>query len=450
MGGLFRFTSQTVLVTLDKKYFSESSQEMERFVVEASIWKNRSFLQLWSAQLTANIGDQFYSFALLWYLLQATKSGTALSLLVIPEMVAGLLFLLVGGVLADRYSPRLLMVGSDLARILVVISVGIMAALGIEEFAFFLLAQFLIGIFSSLFQPARTVALKAVVPLEQLNRANAILDTTFRTIRILAPMTIGLLASKVPIATLFFVNAGSYLISAFFLFALKGVILHKKDDQAKVKMTPAQYVKDIGTGIGELKRNHFLFLILFFSNVGFIVWMVCWNVGFPFLAEGMAQGDGSVLAVLIGSYGIGNLLGSLYMARAVYTRYMFLIITGWAIQAVGFLFLTLGTQFHWLAYVAAAVAGVGGPLIGIPTVTAIQTKASDSNTGKIFSINMLMFTFFSMLSSVLGAAWLGKWPVEQLFLVSGLFLTILSIIGFALERKMNRQHQSATHQSHSV
>lgn len=105
--------------------------------MELSLWRNRSFVKLWFAQMTANIGDQFYSFALLWYLLQATKSGTALSLLVIPEMVAGLLFFLVGGVLADRYNPRLLMVGSDLARILVAIAVGIMAALGIEQFSFF-------------------------------------------------------------------------------------------------------------------------------------------------------------------------------------------------------------------------------------------------------------------------------------------------------------------------
>ncbi|WP_342405718.1 MFS transporter [Brevibacillus sp. FSL K6-2834] len=146
----------------------------------SALWKNRSFLLLWLAQLTANIGDQCYSFALLWYLLQATQSGTALSLLAIPEMTAGLLFYLIGGVLADRYNPRSLMVGADLARISVAVLVGIMTALGVKQFAFFLAAQFLIGVFSSLFHPARTVALKAIVPIEQLSRSNAILDTTFR------------------------------------------------------------------------------------------------------------------------------------------------------------------------------------------------------------------------------------------------------------------------------
>lgn len=410
--------------------------------MEASLWKNRSFLLLWFAQMTANIGDQFYGFALLWYLLQATKSGTALSLLVIPEMVAGLLFLLVGGVLADRFSPRLLMVGSDMARVVVAICVGIMAAVGIEQFAYFLLAQFLLGIFSSLFQPARTVALKAVVPLEQLNRANAILDTTFRTVRILAPMTIGLLAAAVPLSTLFFVNAGSYLLSVFFLYAIKGTLQPSRSSSISVRLTPAQYVRDIGTGIGELRRNHLLLLILLFSNFGFIVWMVCWNVGFPFLADGMSQGDGSVLAILIGCYGIGNLLGSLYMAQAVYSRYMLIVILGWSFQALGFLLLTLGMEFHWLAYIAAGIAGIGGPLNGIPSLTAVQTMATDHNMGKIFSINMLMFTFFSMVSSILGAVWLGKWPVEQLFLGSGLFLVVICTVGFILERKMHRKQEA--------
>lgn len=415
--------------------------------MEAStaLWKNASFLRLWLAQMTANIGDQCYSFALLWYLLQATQSGTALSLLAIPEMVAGLLFYLIGGVLADRYSPRLLMVGADLARILVVITVGIMALFGIEQFSFFLIAQFLLGLFSSLFQPARTVALKAVVPLEHLGRANAILDTTLRTVRILAPMTIGLLASSVPLSTLFFVNAASYLVSVFFLYAIRGS-LHNRTLAPTSKMTPRQYLLDIAVGIGELKRNRLLLLTLLFSNLGFIVWLVCYNVGFPFLAERMNQGNGSTLAILMGFYGIGNLLGSLYMSRAYYTRHLFVILVGWGFQAGGFLFLSLGGTQHWIAFLGAAIAGVGGPIIGIPTVTAIQVKAADENTGKVYAINMLMFTFFGLLSSSLGAIWLGSLPVAYLFLISSLFLTGICTLGFWLERRS----QIAKHQSHSA
>nr|WP_255688931.1 MFS transporter [Brevibacillus sp. AF8] len=426
-------------------HFIEVSRT-ERVNVDSSpsLWKNSSFLKLWLAQMTASIGDHCYSFALLWYLLQATKSGTVLSLLAIPEMVAGLMFYLVGGVMADRYSPRMLMVGADVARILVAITVGIMVYIGVEEFAFFLAAQFLLGLFSSLFQPARTVALKSAVPQEQLGRANAILDTTFRTIRIIAPMSIGLVASIMPLSTLFFVNAGSYLISVLFLYAIR-ISLTDQQQGSTTKMTPSQYARDIASGLRELKQNRALFLILLFSNMGFLVWQVTYTVGFPFMAERMQQGNGSTLAVLLGFYGIGNLLGSLYMARSFYTRYLFVILVGWVFQAVGFLLLTTGGTAHWVAFLGAAVAGIGGPLIGIPTVTAIQIKASSSSTGKIFAINMLMFTFFCTLSSSLGAIWLGKWPVEQLFLVSGLFLAAMSFAGLLIEKRAPaEQHQSSS------
>ena len=101
-------------------------------------------------------------------------------------------------------------------------------------------------------------------------------------------------------------------------------------------------------------------------------------------------------------------------------------------------------KLHWVAFLGAAVAGVGGPFIGIPTVTAIQIKAGAS-TGKIFSINMLFFTFFSMLSSSLGALWLGSWPVEQLFFASSLFLVVMSATGFAIIKQTSReQHQLAS------
>ncbi|MBE5395496.1 MFS transporter [Brevibacillus borstelensis] len=411
-------------------------------VESSALWKNRSFLLLWLAQLTANIGDQCYSFALLWYLLQATQSGTALSLLAIPEMAAGLLFYLIGGVLADRYNPRSLMVGADLARISVAVLVGIMTALGVKQFAFFLAAQFLIGVFSSLFHPARTVALKAIVPIEQLSRSNAILDTTFRTVRIAAPMTIGVIAARVPLSTLFFINAFAYLLSACFLYAL-GKIPRSGQETVTSRLSAGQYIRDIGYGLKELQTNRLLFVILLFSNMGFLVWQVCWNVGFPFLANEMGQGDSSMLAVLIGFYGIGNLLGSLFMARLQYQRHLLVIIAGWLVQAVGFLLLTQGLALHWLAFLAAAIAGVGGPLIGIPTVTAIQTKAADSNTGKIYALNMLMFTGFSMLSSSMGALWLGTWPVKELFFASGLFLAIMCALGLALERKARQdKHQS--------
>ncbi|MCK9911966.1 hypothetical protein MXD81_22615, partial [Microbacteriaceae bacterium K1510] len=86
--------------------------------------------------------DQFYGIALLWHLLQQTKSAASLSLIAIPEMVAGFLFYMFGGVLADRYNPRKLMVGADVARLVTASLVGVIVFSGAGQLPFFLFMQF--------------------------------------------------------------------------------------------------------------------------------------------------------------------------------------------------------------------------------------------------------------------------------------------------------------------
>lgn len=404
--------------------------------MSSSLWKNQSFLALWLAQVASNIGDQFYSIALLWYLLQKTNSASLLSLIAIPEMVAGFLFYLVGGVLADRYSPRLLMIGADFARLLLVVMVGSFVLLQMSHLAFFLTIQFFIGIFSTLFHPSKTVALKTVVPASQLQRANAILDTTFRTIRIAAPMTIGVIASQLPLSVLFFVNAVSYLFSAV---CTKFVILHdyqaKREANRFVRFSVGHYLSDIRSATREVISSRFLLFVVLFSNLGYLVWQFCWSVGFPVVANKIGHGDAGMLGILVGFYGVGNLLGSLFMTRFHYQNHLLVILTGWLLQAIGFLSLSLFVEHIAIVYLAASIAGLGGPLIGIPSLTAIQTRVSNENTGKVFALNMLTFTFFCVVSSSLGALWLGKWPVELMFGVSGLYLLLSVIIGFWLSKK---------------
>nr|WP_239565285.1 MFS transporter [Brevibacillus fulvus] len=367
---------------------------------------------MWTAQLTSNIGDQFYSIALLWYLLQQTGSSAALSLITIPDMVAGFLFYLIGGVLADRCQPRKLMVGADLARLFIVAAIGLMVYFSDVPFPFFFFAQFLLGIFSTLFQPAKTVALKAMVLPEQLSEANAILDSTFRTVRILAPMSIGVLGGLVPLAGLFFINTFSYLLSALLIRSL-GNDKPQTDASLSAPQNAAAYWRDIAKSFADLRSNRLLFSILLYANMGYLFWMVCWSAGLPTLAKQIGGGDPGTLGLLIGSYGIGNLVSSLFMTRFSYRQHLLVILCGWLAQAVGFV--TLGLADGFILFAAAAVAGIGGPLTGIPTVTAIQTMVQPTNTGKIFSVNMLAQNGFGVLSSLLGAVWFGTWQVHTLF-----------------------------------
>src|SRR5215468_4020006 len=92
-------------------------------VIEGNVQKSasplsvRNFRLLWIGEGISLLGDQFYLIALPWLVLQLTGSalalGTVLALAAIPRAV----FMLIGGALVDRYSPRSVMFASNFARL---------------------------------------------------------------------------------------------------------------------------------------------------------------------------------------------------------------------------------------------------------------------------------------------------------------------------------------------
>ncbi|WP_274363997.1 MFS transporter [Paenibacillus thermotolerans] len=440
--------------------------------MHSPLMKNRPYVMIWLAQIASNIGDQFYSIALLWYLLQKVDSPSSLSLLTIPEMAAGLLFYIVFGAAADRYSPRRLMIGADLARFALIAVVFFLALSDVGALGPFMAVQFGIGMFAALFFPARTVALRRVVPPEQLAQANAIQDSTFRAVRIAAPLAVGALAAFVPLHWLMLVNTISYVASAVFILAANHKAGHAARygganalgpvdplgapaiEAPRAKETVAaiarRFSEDIRSALKELLRKRSLLYTLLFGNMGFIAWQVLWTVGFPVLAAEVASGAGSSVAspggeanggqlgVIVGSYGVGNLIGSLLMTRIPVRTPIYFIVAGWLLLAAGYGIIAAGHASLWLVYVGSAIAGLGGPVIGIPQTTAIQTESEPENTGKIFSLNMLMFTVFCIGSAGFGALGFGNLPVSVMFWCGSAFLAVMcvsALLLYAGERK---------------
>ncbi|WP_232697751.1 MFS transporter [Brevibacillus daliensis] len=402
--------------------------------------RHKPFYLLWTAQITSNIGDQLYSIALLWYLLSSTQSPAALSMIGMPEMIAGFMFYLWGGMLADRYNPGRMMLQSDIARIAIATTVGVAVMFNLTWFPFFLAMQFLIGIFSTLFYPARAVALRTIVAPEHLSQANAILDTTFRTIRIIAPMSIGILANLMPIGYLFFMNAFCYVFSAVCVFMLRSSLPNKQAVSDTVPaVSPTSQWRET---IHELLNKKTLLYILIFCNIGFISWQVIWSVGFPVLASQTGEGDPGRLGILFGFYGVGNLLSSLFMIRFRYHNHLRLITTGWMLCGLGFLVMGMFHDSSMLVNIGAAIAGLSGPLTGIPTITAIQTQSSIGNTGKIFSMNQMIGTIFSLTSSMMGVLFASKLPVTTLFILASGILLVITVMGYVMSSRKIKSVES--------
>ena len=81
-----------------------------------SLFRNRNYSLLYFGQFCSAVGDQLYGMALFWLTYRVTGSSTAMALVGTAEYVPYLIFGLLGGVLADRFDRRRLMIGTGLVR----------------------------------------------------------------------------------------------------------------------------------------------------------------------------------------------------------------------------------------------------------------------------------------------------------------------------------------------
>src|SRR3954447_8489850 len=80
----------------------------------------RNFRLLWIGEGISLLGDQFYMIALPWLVLQLTGSALALGTVMALAGIPRALFMLIGGAFVDRFSPRSVMMMSNLARMVLV------------------------------------------------------------------------------------------------------------------------------------------------------------------------------------------------------------------------------------------------------------------------------------------------------------------------------------------
>jgi hypothetical protein len=98
--------------------------------------RERDFRLLFFGQTVSQIGDAAFVVALGWRAFTLTHEASSLGVVLLVDAAAVVTTLLVGGVLADRYSRRALLVASDLARALVVAGLAVVDATGHLSFAF--------------------------------------------------------------------------------------------------------------------------------------------------------------------------------------------------------------------------------------------------------------------------------------------------------------------------
>lgn len=174
---------------------------------------NTNFLFFVAGWELSMIGDALLRFALPLYLLLSTGNAALMGTLLAWAAVPGILVMPFGGILADRFSKRTLMVGTNLLIGLATLAYGILSG---SHSGYFLTATVLLGLFTleGILTPAAEAAVPILVPKDQLVTANSItfLLTIFSSVG--APILAGFMLERIGLSSIIWLSFILFILAA--------------------------------------------------------------------------------------------------------------------------------------------------------------------------------------------------------------------------------------------
>ncbi len=178
---------------------------------------NRNFRLLTAGQFTSTVGDFCYAVALPWLVLSTHGGpvllGTVLACYGVPRTV----LIPAGGVLADKFGPRAIMLGADVVRCGLVAVLAVFATRHVASLAALGPVAALLGAGEGLFLPASFAIMPGLLEPEQLQAGNAFNSAAVQLGSFLGPVLGGVLVASAGSGPAFAVDAASFAVSALTL-----------------------------------------------------------------------------------------------------------------------------------------------------------------------------------------------------------------------------------------
>ena len=157
-------------------------------------------------QLVSLTGTWMQRVAQDWLVLELTNSGTALGIVTALQFLPSLLFGLWGGLLADRYDKRKLLLATQTGLALVALILGVLDVAGIVQYWQVLVLALALGLVSAIDSPVRQSFVVEMVGPDDLTNAVGLNSTIFNSARILGPAVAGVMITAIGTGWAFVAN----------------------------------------------------------------------------------------------------------------------------------------------------------------------------------------------------------------------------------------------------
>lgn len=403
----------------------------------AALLKNPSFRWLMSGNLISTLGDQFTLIALPWLVLQSTGDPLKMGLIIALASVPRAIFILIGGALVDRYSPKSVLMLTKYVNTVLLAVLALLVWTGNATLPAISVLALGIGLASAFSVPSGTSMLPHVVPGPQLGIANGITMSIRQATMLAGPLLAALLfalfgdgsdksSGAAGIAFAFAFDSLSFLVSAWTLSRVAML-------PAPPKAPPAPVLTAVADGVRAVWQDSSLrSLMLYWAACAFVVGGIM-QVALPVLADTRLAG-GPALGLVMGAHGAGTLLGMAMSGMLGRFRIGNLGTTVLLVDAaLGLTLLPTGlVNATWQAVALMLPAGALAGFMQVAVFSWIQQRVPRAMLGRAMSIFMFIFLGVAPLAAAVAGFLMKFMSLEAVFAAGGLFLLSAALLAYLL------------------
>ena len=360
-------------------------------------FKIKDFRLLWTAMTVSFFGDGIYMVAIAWQVYELSNAPTALSAVGVAWSLPRTLFLLVGGVMTDRFERRRIMIVADLLRGGAVATMGMLTVTGAVRLWHLIALAVVYGIGQALFAPAFGAIVPEIVPPHMLTEANS-LDSVVRHAaeRLFGPAVGGFTIAAVGAGGAFLVDAGTYVFSIVVLLRLGT----RPPPESEAGHQP---LKEIKEGFAYVRSQPWLIATLLSALMTLLFALGPIQILLPYLVKNELGGTAADLGVVLAAGGLGSVLAALMLGQhGLPRRHITFMYATWAVGVGTLVFYAAATRLWHV--VAAEFVGWGLFTTGLIVWTTLMHRLVPSRLlGRVSSLDWMVSTAFVPLSFALTA-----------------------------------------------
>lgn len=383
----------------------------------------RDFALLWTGAAVSLLGDGVYIVTIAWQVYELSDTPTALSLVGVAWTLPMAAFLLVGGIVSDRFDRRRVMVATDALRALAVAAIAVLSLTGAVELWHLFLLAVVFGTGDAFFGPAFNSTVPQIVPRRLLVEANS-LDQFIRPfmMALAGPAIGGWTVAALGTGAAFALDAGSFCVSALAISLMSSGLRARRDAEE-----PSTALADLREGFRFVRAHAWIWGTLLGTAISLLAFWGPVEVLVPFRIKNDLGGGADDFGLVLAAGGVGSILAAVVMAQLGLPRkHMTFMYVTWAVGSLGI----AGLAFAGVLWQAMASSFFQQALFASGLIvwgTLMQTLVPVELLGRVTSLDWLVSTSLVPISFALTGPAAAAVGVETTLVGAGVLAALATL-----------------------